>query len=192
MKLTKADLWSLEDYSHLRQKFRKKVMAHKKNRQLFLGDHATLYFEDSITMKYQIQEMLRIEKIFESAAIEEELAAYNPLIPDGDNWKATFMIEFPDPEERANRLEELVDIENTVWLGIDDHNKIYAIANEDLDRSREEKTAAVHFMRFQIDEKTLKELKSGKPLVAGIDHPKMTFRTAVSEHIQSSLLNDLR
>ena len=191
MKLTKTDLWSLEEYSNLRQEFRKKVMAHKKNRQLFLGDHATLYFEDSITMKYQIQEMLRIEKIFESEAIEEELNAYNPLIPDGNNWKATFMIEFPDPEERASRLEELVDIENTVWLGVDEHNKIYAIANEDLDRSREEKTAAVHFMRFQIDAKTLVELKAGKTLIAGIDHPKMTFQTTVSEPIQSSLLSDL-
>lgn len=191
MKLTKTDLWSLEEYSNLRQDFRKMVIAHKKNRQLSLGDHATLYFEDSITMKYQIQEMLRIEKIFESASIEEELNAYNPLIPDGDNWKATFMIEFPDPEERAICLEQLVGIEDTIWVGTNDRNKIYAISNEDLDRSREEKTAAVHFMRFQIDENTLQELNSGKALIAGIDHPKMPFQTIVSAPVRSSLLNDI-
>ena len=191
MKLTKTDLWSLEEYSNLRQEFRKKVMAHKKNRQLFLGDHATLYFEDSITMKYQIQEMLRIEKIFESEAIEEELNAYNPLIPDGDNWKATFMIEFSDPEERAIRLEELVGIEDTIWLATNDHKKIYAISNEDLDRSREQKTAAVHFMRFQLDATTIQELKSGQVLTAGIDHPKMPFQTIVSGRVTSSLLDDL-
>lgn len=191
MKLTKADLWSLEDYSNLRQEFRKTVIAHKKNRQLFLGEHATLYFEDSVTMKYQIQEMLRIEKIFESPAIEEELEAYNPLIPDGDNWKATFMIEFPDPAERATRLEELVGIEDKVWVGTDHENKIYAFTNEDLDRSREEKTAAVHFMRFQLDEKTIAEIKDNKPLMAGIDHPKMEYQTNVSETIRLSLLNDL-
>ena len=191
MKLTKADLWSLEDYSNLRQEFRKTVIAHKKNRQLFLGEHATLYFEDSVTMKYQIQEMLRIEKIFESPAIEEELEAYNPLIPDGDNWKATFMIEFPDPAERATRLEELVGIEDKVWVGTDHENKIYAFTNEDLDRSREEKTAAVHFMRFQVDEKTIAEIKDNKPLMAGIDHPKMEYQTNVSETIRLSLLNDL-
>ena len=191
MKLTKADLWSLEDYSNLRQEFRKTVIAHKKNRQLFLGEHATLYFEDSVTMKYQIQEMLRIEKIFESPAIEEELEAYNPLIPDGDNWKATFMIEFPDPAERASRLEELVGIEDKVWVGTDHENKIYAITNEDLDRSREEKTAAVHFMRFQLDEKTIAEIKDNKPLMAGIDHPKMEYQPNVSETIRLSMLNDL-
>ena len=191
MKLTKADLWSLEDYSNLRQEFRKTVIAHKKNRQLFLGEHATLYFEDSVTMKYQIQEMLRIEKIFESPAIEEELEAYNPLIPDGDNWKATFMIEFPDPAERATRLEELVGIEDKVWVGTDHENKIYAFTNEDLDRSREEKTAAVHFMRFQLDEKTIAEIKDRQPLMAGIDHPKMEYQTNVSETIRLSLLNDL-
>ena len=191
MKLTKADLWSLEDYSNLRQEFRKTVIAHKKNRQLFLGEHATLYFEDSVTMKYQIQEMLRIEKIFESPAIEEELEAYNPLIPDGDNWKATFMIEFPDPGERATRLEELVGIEDKVWVGTDHENKIYAITNEDLDRSREEKTAAVHFMRFQLDEKTIAEIKDRKPLMAGIDHQKMEYQTTVSDTIRLSLLNDL-
>ncbi|MDC0213586.1 DUF3501 family protein [Gammaproteobacteria bacterium] len=191
MKLTKADLWSLEDYSNLRQGFRKTVIAHKKNRQLFLGEHATLYFEDSVTMKYQIQEMLRIEKIFESPAIEEELEAYNPLIPDGDNWKATFMIEFPDPAERATQLEELVGIEDKVWVGTDHENKIYAFTNEDLDRSREEKTAAVHFMRFQLDEKTIAEIKDNKPLMAGIDHPKMEYQTNVSEIIRLSLLNDL-
>ena len=192
MKLSRKDLWSLEDYSNLRGEFRQTVLKHKKSRQLFLGPNATLYFEDSVTMKYQVQEMLRIEKIFEGNAIEEELAAYNPLIPDGDNWKATFMIEFPDSEERAVRLKELVGVENKIWMRASNEKKIYGISNEDMDRSREEKTAAVHFMRFQLDQQTILSLKDGQLIEAGIDHPHMALEFTVPDQIKKSLLQDLR
>ena len=191
MKLTKQDLWTLEEYSSKREDFRRSILDHKKDRQLFLGPNATLYFEDALTMKYQIQEMLRIEKIFESSEIEEEIAAYNPLIPDGNNWKATFMIEYPDPIERAGKLAKLVGIEDKVWLRVEGEDKVYAITNEDLDRSREEKTAAVHFMRFQLDAASIAALKNGSPLTAGIDHSEMQIETSVATKVLDSLLNDL-
>ena len=191
MKLRKQDLWTLEEYSTEREDFRRSILEHKKDRQLFLGPNATLYFEDALTMKYQIQEMLRIEKIFESAEIEEEIAAYNPLIPDGDNWKATFMIEYPDPIERAEKLAKLVGIEDKVWLRVGGEEKVYAITNEDLDRSREEKTAAVHFMRFQLETSSVERLKNGRQLDAGIDHPEMQIETSVPIKVLNSLLGDL-
>ena len=191
MKLRKQDLWTLEEYSTEREDFRRSILEHKKDRQLFLGPNATLYFEDALTMKYQIQEMLRIEKIFESAEIEEEIAAYNPLIPDGDNWKATFMIEYPDPIERAEKLAKLVGIEDKVWLRVGGEEKVYAITNEDLDRSREEKTAAVHFMRFQLETASVEHLKNGGQLDAGIDHPEMQIETSVPIKVLNSLLGDL-
>ena len=191
MKLRKQDLWTLEEYSTEREDFRRYILEHKKDRQLFLGPNATLYFEDALTMKYQIQEMLRIEKIFESAEIEEEIAAYNPLIPDGDNWKATFMIEYPDPVERAKKLTKLVGIEDKVWLRVGGEEKVYAITNEDLDRSREEKTAAVHFMRFQLETASVEHLKNGGQLDAGIDHPEMQIKTSVPIKVLNSLLGDL-
>ena len=191
MKLRKQDLWTLEEYSTEREDFRRSILEHKKARQLFLGPNATLYFEDALTMKYQIQEMLRIEKIFESSEIEEEIAAYNPLIPDGDNWKATFMIEYPDPIERAEKLAKLVGIEDKVWLRVGGEEKVYAITNEDLDRSREEKTAAVHFMRFQLETASVEHLKNGGQLDAGIDHPEMQIETSVPTKVLNSLLGDL-
>ena len=191
MKLRKQDLWTLEEYSTEREDFRRSILEHKKDRQLFLGPNATLYFEDALTMKYQIQEMLRIEKIFESAEIEEEIAAYNPLIPDGDNWKATFMIEYPDPVERAEKLTKLVGIEDRVWLRVGGEEKVYAITNEDLDRSREEKTAAVHFMRFQLETASIERLKNGGQLDAGIDHPEIQIETSVPKKVLNSLLGDL-
>ena len=191
MKLRKQDLWTLEEYSTEREDFRRSILEHKKDRQLFLGPNATLYFEDALTMKYQIQEMLRIEKIFESSEIEEEIAAYNPLIPDGDNWKATFMIEYPDPVERAEKLTKLVGIEDRVWLRVGGEEKVYAITNEDLDRSREEKTAAVHFMRFQLETASVEHLKNGGQLDAGIDHPEMQIETSVPIKVLNSLLGDL-
>ena len=191
MKLTRQDLWTLEEYSSERDNFRRSILDHKKDRQLFLGTNATLYFEDALTMKYQIQEMLRIEKIYESSEIEEEIAAYNPLIPDGNNWKATFMIEYPDPNERADKLSKLVGIEDRVWLQVGDEDKVYAITNEDLDRSREEKTAAVHFMRFQLGSASIASLKNGSLLTAGIDHPEMRIETTVPIQVLNSLLEDL-
>jgi len=168
--LTRADLWSLEEYALRRDEFRAEVMAHKKTRQLALGKHARLYFEDLTTIRYQIQEMLRIEKTFEAVGIEDELNAYNPLIPDGHNWKATFMIEYGDPVERAERLREMKGIEDVVWLQVGDLARIYPIADEDLERENEEKTSSVHFLRFELNQEQIATLIGGAALYAGIDH----------------------
>ena len=146
------------------------VLEHKKNRQVALGPNATLYFEDELTIRYQVQEMLRIEKVFEATAIDEELDAYNPLIPDGHNWKATFMVEFPDVDERKAMLARLVGIEEKTWLQVGDLDKIWPIADEDLERADEEKTSAVHFLRFELTPEQVQALKDGAPLAAGIDH----------------------
>ena len=148
--LSREDLYSLEEYSEIRPEFRAKVMEHKKSRRLEIGENATLYFEDELTMKYQIQEMLRIENILESEGINEELEAYNPLIPDGTNWKATFMMEYPDIEERKAALAQLIGIEDKTWVQVEGFDKVYAIADEDLERDSEEKTSSVHFMRFEL------------------------------------------
>lgn len=191
MKLTRQDLWSLEDYSEERENFRAQVIEHKKTRQVFLGPHATLYFEDALTMKYQIQEILRVEKIFNAAEIEEELEAYNPLIPDGSNWKATFMIEYADAEERRVALTKMAGIEHKVWASVGELERVYATANEDLERSNDEKTAAVHFMRFELSEEAIEAAKSGLPIRMGIDHPELPYETTVDEVIRASLTNDL-
>lgn len=191
-KLTKDDLYSLEQYSSVRDEFRENVIEHKRDRRLPLGNNATLYFEDMLTMQYQIQEMLRIERIFEAAGIEEELDAYNPLIPDGSNLKATFMVEFTDAEERRNMLSRLVGIENKVWLQIDDFEKIRPIADEDLERSDENKTSAVHFLRFELDPVQIAALKSGASLSAGIDHENYQVEVSpVAENVRKSLIADL-
>jgi hypothetical protein len=191
-KLTRETLYSLEQYAGERDRFREDVMAHKRNRRLPLGTNATLYFEDRMTMQYQIQEMLRIERIFEPEAIQEELDAYNPLIPDGANWKATFMVEFPDVEERKSMLTRLVGIEDKVWLQVGDLDRIQPIADEDLERSDEEKTSAVHFLRFELNQDQVQALKDGAPLAAGIDHDDYTVEIRrVAENIRQSLLDDL-
>lgn len=191
-KFTRDDLYSLEQYAELRNQFRQEVMKHKQNRRLALGPNATLYFEDRMTMQYQIQEMLRIERIFEAAGIEEELAAYNPLIPDGSNWKATFMIEFPDAAERQTMLQQLVGIEDHVWMQVDDMDFIRPISDEDLERSNEDKTSAVHFMRFELPTEHITALKGGAALAAGIDHRNCRVEIRpVAENIRQSLLQDL-
>ena len=190
-KLTRDDLFSLEKYAELRPEFRARVMAHKKNRQLPVGPNATLYFEDALTMRYQIQEMLRAERIFEASGIQDELDAYNPLIPDGRNFKATFMIEYPDPEVRAAQLEKMVGIEDLVWMQVGDHDKVWSIADEDLPRSNETKTSAVHFMRFEISDDMARDLKSGADWHIGVQHPVYTFDLAVEGDTRDSLLNDL-
>jgi hypothetical protein len=191
-KLTRESLFSLEEYAEKRDEFRARVIEHKKNRRLALGTNATLYFEDRLTMQYQVQEMLRIERIFEAAGIREELEAYNPLIPDGSNWKATFMVEFPDVEERRAMLARLVGIEDAVWLQIGDLPRITPIADEDLERDDETKTSAVHFLRFELNDDQVKALKGGAQLAAGIDHEiyKVEIRP-VAENIRHSLLGDL-
>lgn len=191
-KLTRDSLISLEKYAEIRDDFRTEVMRHKRDRRLALGTNATLYFEDRLTMQYQVQEMLRIERIFEAAGINEELEAYNPLIPDGSNWKATFMIEFPDPEERDAMLRQLAGVENRVWMQIDDSDKIRPIADEDLDRTNEEKTSAVHFLRFELHAEQVKALKAGAELVAGIDHDNYQVEVRpVAANIRQSLMRDL-
>lgn len=191
MTLTRSDLWSLEEYSSRRADFRQQVLQHKKLRQVALGPHATLYFEDQLTMRYQVQEMLRVEKIFEAAEIEEELASYNPLIPNGSNWKATFMIEYGDIEERKVALATMGGIEQTVWVRVGDAGeKIYAITNEDMDRTRDEKAAAVHFMRFELGAADIGKLKAGEGLFMGIDHASLAGSYEVSEDQRAALIAD--
>jgi hypothetical protein len=191
-KLTRQNLYSLEQYAEVRKQFRARVMEHKRDRRLNLGENATLYFEDRLTIQYQVQEMLRIERIFEAAGIEEELQAYNPLIPDGSNWKATFMVEFPEVAERREKLKQLVGIEDHVWLQVGESQEIRPIADEDLDRDSEDKTSAVHFLRFELQPGQVEALKDGAPLAAGIDHENYNVELRpVPDNIRKSLLGDL-
>jgi hypothetical protein len=191
-KLSRDDLYSLEQYAEARPAFREKVLAHKKNRRLDLGTNAALYFEDRLTMQYQVQEMLRIEKIFEADGIREELDAYNPLIPDGSNWKATFMVEFPEIEERKAMLAKLVGIEDRVYVQVADFDRVHPIADEDLERDTEEKTSAVHFLRFELPPEQVRALKGGASLIAGIDHENYRVEVSpVPDNIRESLVADL-
>ncbi len=190
-KLTRDNLISLEKYAEERPAFRQKVIAHKRNRRLDLGTNAALYFEDFLTMQYQVQEMLRIERIFEADGINEELNAYNPLIPDGSNWKATFMIEFPEVEERRAMLSQLRGIENRVYVQVADFDRVLAIADEDLERSDDDKTSAVHFLRFEMPAEQVAALKGGASLVAGIDHENYRVEVSpVADNIRQSLIAD--
>ena len=191
-KLTRADLSSLEDYASARAEFRARVLEHKKSRQLALGPNATLYFEDSLTMRYQIQEMLRVERIFEAQEIEQELAAYNPLIPDGTNWKATFMLEYEDVAERRRALERLQGIEERVWIRVDGFDPVFAVADEDMERATPEKTSAVHFLRFELSPEMAASIKAGAALSAGIDHQSYRHEVApLPDPVRESLLADL-
>ena len=191
-KLDRNDLFSLEKYSEIRNDFRLNVINHKKNRRLPIGPNVTLYFEDYLIMHYQVQEMLRAERIFESGAISEELEVYNELIPDGDNWKATFMIEFPDEDERRLALKEMLGIEDKVWLKIDGFNEIFPISDEDLERENKNKTSAVHFLRFQLNREMIGALKLGSQLSAGVDHPAYSYViNPIPDNIRKSLILDL-
>ena len=191
-KLARDDLYSLEKYAELREEFRTRVMQHKRDRRLALGTNANLYFEDRLTMQYQVQEMLRIERIFEAAGIAGELDVYNPLIPDGSNWKATFMVEFPDAEERRAMLTRLIGIENRVWMQVGELDKIRPIADEDLERSDDDKTSAVHFLRFELAHAQVAALRDGAELAAGIDHENYRVEIRpVDGKIRQSLLADL-
>jgi len=189
--ITRDDLMSLEQYAEQRNEFRQKVLAHKKHRQVALGPNATLYFEDRLTLLYQIQEMLRIEKVFEADGINEELEAYNPMIPSGRNFKATFMIEYADATVRAAQLEKMVNIEDLVWIQVGEHDKIWAIADEDLERSNDTKTSAVHFMRFEINDEMAQELKAGADFQIGVQHAVYTYDVLVAGDTRASLLADL-
>jgi len=190
--LTHADLYSLEQYHRLRPEFRAKVIAHKKNRQLPLGPNATLYFEDALTMQYQVQEMLRLERMFEPEPIQEELDVYNPLIPDGCNWKATFMVEYPNEDERRAALARLIGIEKAVWVQVEGFPRVNPIANEDLDRETEDKTSAVHFMRFELTPEMAAAAKKGAAIHAGIDHPEYTCAITLGAGARDSLAGDLK
>jgi hypothetical protein len=184
-------LLSLEAYARERNAYRSRVIAHKKLRTVHVGENVTLIFEDETTVRYQVQEMLRIERIFEEEGIRGELEAYNPLIPDGSNWKATMLIEFPEPEERRRRLAELKGIEDRTWVEVGGCVRVYAIADEDLDRENEEKTSAVHFVRFELDGNMRRALQQGVGLSAGIDHPNYRASVAVAAEVRASLAGDL-
>ena len=191
MHLTRDDLYSLEKYAEVRGDFRARVMAHKKDRQVAIGAHATLYFEDRLTMQYQIQEMLRAERIFESAGIQDELDAYNPLVPDGSNWKATFMIEYEDVEERRDALTRLRGIEDRVWVQVADFDRVYAIADEDMEREDATKTSAVHFLRFELTAPMAAAMKQGAKLALGTDHPEYSHHVEATPEVRDSLARDL-
>jgi hypothetical protein len=190
-KLAVEDLLSLEQYARQRDAFRARVLEHKRNRQVGVGPHTTWCFEDRLTIQYQIQEMLRAERIFEPEGIEEELNAYNPLIPDGRNWKVTLMIEFPDVEQRRRELQRLKGIEDKCWVQVAGHDRVYAIADEDLERENEEKTSAVHFLRFELTPEMVSALRSGAGLSIGIDHDQYTHAVdPVPESVRAALLAD--
>ena len=191
-KLTRNDLWSLEEYSDQRTIFRQKILGHKQSRQISLGNHLRLCFEDMLTIKYQIQEMLRIEKIFDANGIQEELDAYNPLIPDGKNWKATLMIEYEDAAERKERLGDLIGVENTIWIQINDFDIVYPICDEDLDRANDTKTSAVHFLRYELTHDMITAAKQTKEVFLGVSHSNLSIpKTKLRTEIQEALAEDL-
>lgn len=189
---THDSLMSLEEYAKARPDFRAKVMEHKKNRRVALGPDTTLYFEDKLTLQYQIQEMLRIEKVFEADGIQDELDAYNPMVPSGSNWKATFMIEYPDPVERAEMLGKLLGIDKLVWVRIEGFDKVHPITNEDLERETEDKTSSVHFMRFELSDEMVAAAKSGAKLSMGVDHAVYQHEVnRINNGVRASLVEDL-
>jgi len=190
--LKREDLYSLEKYAEIRPEFRKRVMAHKKTRLVHIGPNVTIHFEDRLVMQYQIQEMLRAERIYEGEAIQEELDAYNPLIPDGSNWKATLMIEFEDEHERRRQLALLKGLEAATWVRVGTLDRVPAIANEDLERETEEKTSSVHFLRFELTPEMVVAAQDGAPIGVGVDHPQYRYEVdAVPEAVRDSLVDDL-
>jgi len=191
-KLAREELYSLEDYARLRPDFRARVMAHKEARKVAIGPNATLYFEDRMTMQYQVQEMLRIEHIADAEGIAQELGVYNPLVPDGSNWKATFMMEYADAEERRKALAQLKGVERRVWVRVAGFDPVYAIADEDLEREDESKTSSVHFMRFELTPEMRRAVKAGAAIAAGIDHEHYRYSVeAVAPAVRESLAQDL-
>jgi hypothetical protein len=192
-KLTRESLMTLEAYAKARSDFRTKVLAHKKNRTVHLGEHVTLIFEDALTVQYQVQEMLRIEKIFEEQGIQDEIDAYNPLIPDGRNLKATMMVEYEDERERRAALARLKAVEDRTWIRVEGCPPVYAIADEDLDRENEDKTSSVHFLRFELDAPMKRALSAGANIRMGADHPNyQSTIDPVPGAVRASLLKDLK
>lgn len=192
MPITRESLLSLEAYARQRADFRSRVMQHKRLRTVRLGQHLSLQFEDELTIRYQVQEMLRIERIFEDRGIQEELDAYNPLVPDGANWKATMLIEYPQVEERRVMLSRLKGVERRVWVQVQDCEKVYAIADEDLERETEDKTSSVHFLRFELDAPMRERLREGRAsLSVGVDHPQYRTSVEVAAEVRAALAADL-
>jgi hypothetical protein len=191
-KITRESLMSLEAYAKARSEFRAKAMAHKRLRTVHIGDHVTLLFEDEMTIRYQIQEILRVEKQFEEQGILDELEAYNPLIPDGRNFKATMMIEYADEAERRVALTKLKGIEDKTWVQVEGSKKVYAIADEDLERENETKTSAVHFVRFELSQEMAAALKYGVTLSMGVDHPNYAVSTDIASETRAALVADLK
>lgn len=190
-KLSRATLWSLEEYAQQRDAFRAEVIEHKKPRRVPLTANATMYFEDFLTLKYQVQEMLRVERLFEPAEIDEELSAYNPLIPDGRNWKGTFMFEYPEVDERRAALARMTGIEHRIWMQVAGEKRVFAVANEDLERSTDEKTSAVHFLRFELDDASIRAANGGADIKMGIDHDEMRCEVTLGDATRRSLVQDL-
>ena len=183
----------LEAYARARPEFRARVIAHKRDRTVRIGDNITLIFEDELTIRYQVQEMLRVERIFEEQGILDELQAYNPLIPDGSNWKATMMIEYPEEQERRGRLAQLIGVEDRIWVQAAGFERIHAVADEDMERENAEKTSAVHFLRFDLDAKMIAALRGGATLAMGVDHPHYIATVdSVPAATRASLISDLR
>lgn len=190
-KLDRASLLSLEEYGQKREAFRAEVIEHKRPRRVALSRNATMYFEDRLTIHYQVQEMLRVERLFGPSEIEDELAAYNPLIPDGTNWKGTFMFEYADVDERRLALTRMAGIEHHIWMQVAGQARTFALANEDLERSTADKTSAVHFLRFELDGDSRRAAKSGADIKIGIDHREMRCEVTLSDETRRSLLQDL-
>jgi hypothetical protein len=191
-KISRDSLMTLEAYARTRKEFRAKVIAHKKPRTVHLGEHVTLIFEDALTMRYQVQEMLRVEKIFEESGIQDELDAYNPLIPDGRNFKATMLIEYEDEKERREALSKMKGIEDKAWIKVEGSPRVYAIADEDLERENEQKTSSVHFLRFELTREMAEALKYGVGLSVGVDHPAYTASLEpIGPEARAALAKDL-
>jgi hypothetical protein len=189
--IARESLLSLEAYARSRNEFRARAIAHKRLRAVHVGEHLTLQFEDELTVRYQIQEMLRIERIFEEEGIRSELDAYNPLVPDGSNWKATMLLEYPDPDERRARLADLKGVERRVWVQLEGCERVYAVADEDLERENDEKTSAVHFLRFELRPEMIEALRRDAGLSMGVDHPRYQVSVQVGPQTRSSLAEDL-
>jgi uncharacterized protein DUF3501 len=190
--ITRDTLLSLEEYARQRPQWRQKVMEHKKRRTVHLGEHVTLQFEDELTIRYQVQEMLRIERIFEEEGIQGELQAYNPLVPDGGNWKATMLIEYPEETERRAMLAQLKGVERKAWVQVGSGERVYAIADEDLERENDEKTSSVHFLRFELALPMREALRAGSGLSIGVDHPRYSASAQVAPEVRAALVADLK
>jgi hypothetical protein len=189
-RIARESLMTLEAYAKARNDFRARVIAHKKTRSVHLGGHVTLLFEDELTMRYQVQEMLRIERIFEQEGIDDELAAYNPLVPDGSNLKATMLIEYDDADERKTALAAMKGIEDDVWIGVDGHARVNAIADEDMDRENDDKTSSVHFLRFELTPAMIAALKGGAPMTVGVDHAYFRAEATLDAETREALVAD--